>query len=262
MRRRNASPLVTAPVDDRIDSLQRGLEVLRAFQPGEGLLAVGDIARRLALPKTTTRRLLDTLTTHGFLLRSPGGDSYGLHVASFVVGQAVLNGSPMVRQAQPLLQSLAQRFNAHAMLCVGDRRDMLLLAHRMGAGAHAWPVGPGYRLPIADTAAGRAWLWAQPASVQSDWLAHLREIGAGEAAQVWKAFHHIEADGTCESARPDRRNATMVAAPVVFRDGASAVLACECLADADPAQRTPPGLAEALVEAATMLREQVGRAGA
>jgi DNA-binding IclR family transcriptional regulator len=265
MRRRSATTLAAgaAPAaDDKIDSLQRGLEVLRSFQPGEGLLAVGDIAGRLQLPKATTRRLLDTLTTHGFLLRSPGGGSYGLHVASFVVGQAVLNGSPMVRHAQPILQSLADRFSGHAMLCVGDRRDMLLLAHRMGAGAHAWSVGPGYRLPIADSAVGRAWLWAQPAAVQSDWMAHLREAGAREAAEVWKAFHHIEADGTCESARPDRRNATMVAAPVVFRDGTSAVVACECLVDADPAPRTRAGLAESLVEAAAVLREQVGRVGA
>jgi DNA-binding IclR family transcriptional regulator len=236
--------------------------VLRLFQPGEGLLAAGDIANRLALPKATARRLLDTLATHGFLLRSPTGDSYRLHVASFVVGQAVLNGSPMVRHAQPLLQSLADRFAGHAMLCVGDRRDMLLLAHRVGAGAHAWSIGPGWRLPIADSAAGRAWLWAQPAAVQSEWMAHLRGGGAREAAEVWKAFHHIEADGTCESVRPDRRNARMVAAPVVFRDGTSAVVACECLVDADAPQASRAGLAETLVETATLLREQVGRVGA
>ena len=74
MRRRTASALGhAAAAPDRIDSLQRGLEVLRCFGPGEGLLTVGDIAGRLALPKATARRLLDTLATHAFLLRSPSG---------------------------------------------------------------------------------------------------------------------------------------------------------------------------------------------
>jgi DNA-binding IclR family transcriptional regulator len=264
MRRRAGSALPATPAataGDRIDSLQRGLEVLRSFRPGEGLLGVGDIAGRLGLPRATTRRLLDTLTTHGFLLRSPGEASYGLHVASFVVGQAVLNGSPMVRHAHSILQSLADRFQGHAMLCVGDRLDMLLLAHRAGAGAHAWAIGPGCRLPIADTAAGRAWLWAQPAAVQSHWMAHLRESGAREAAEVWKAFHHIEADGTCETTRTDRRPATMVAAPVVLRDGATAVIACECLLDPGATHSRGAGLAPALLEAASLLREQVGHPG-
>ncbi|MBA2965519.1 MULTISPECIES: IclR family transcriptional regulator [Ramlibacter] len=264
MRRRTVALAAAGPAggDDKIDSLQRGLEVLRCFQPGEGLLAVADIARRLALPKPTTRRLLDTLAQHGFVLRSPGGESYGLHVASFVVGQAVLNGSPMVRQAQPLLQGLADRFAAHALLCVGDRRDMLVLAHRAAPGAPAWSVGAGLRLPIADTAVGHAWLWAQPATVQSAWMAHLREAGSGGAAEVWKAFHTIEASGTCESVRPERRQSLLLAAPVVWRDGATAVLACACGADAEAAAQLRPEVSRALVEAAAVLRDQVGRSGA
>jgi DNA-binding IclR family transcriptional regulator len=262
MRRRTiagaAAPNPSAPDKaDKIDSLQRGLEVLRCFRPGDDLLEVAEVARRLDLPRPTALRLLDTLAAHGFLLRFRSGQAYGLHVSSFVVGQAVLNGSALVRHARPLLLGLADRFAANAMVCVGERDDMLVLAHRMGADAAPWAVAPGARLPVAACAVGRAWLWAQPAAVQSQWMARLRELGPRGAADMWKAFHDIEATGTCASSTPERRQATLIAAPVVLHDGATAVLGCEILAAEESARRTQSELTAALLGACEKLRDQV-----
>lgn len=262
MRRRTAagSPAASSsPTDkaDKIDSLERGLEVLRCFRPGDDLLEVAEVARRLDLPKPTALRLLDTLAAHGFLLRFRSGQAYGLHVSSFVVGQSVLSGSAMVRHARPLLHALADRFAANALLCVGERRDMLVLLHRMGTDAVPWAIGPGARLPVADCAVGRAWLWAQPAAVQSQWMVQLRELGPRSAADMWKAFHDIEATGTCSSSTPDRRGATLVAAPVVFHDAATAVIACEVLAGEEGGQPTRSDLTAALLDASAELRDKV-----
>lgn len=130
-----------------IDSLQRGMEVLRCFQPGENALTVAEIARRLDLPRTTTRRLLNTLAAHDFLFSVPDRDAFRLHVASFVLGQAVLSGSELVRGATPVLQWLANRHALHCLLCVRDRGDMLVLAHQAGAGTAHCPSGPGRGCP-------------------------------------------------------------------------------------------------------------------
>jgi DNA-binding IclR family transcriptional regulator len=268
MRRRSVAAVAAVQHDapaGTVDSLQRGLEALRCFQSGEDLLATSELARRLGLPRPTARRLLDTLAAHGFLLRAPQGDAFGLHVSSFVVGQAVLSGSVLVRKARPVLQALADRFSVHALLCVGDRRELLVLAHMSGLAAQPWLLGAGGRLPVAQTAVGHAWLWAQPPAVQSQSLALLRESAAdGQArpqvAALWQAFHDIEESGACRSGVPGRAGAQLLAAPMVMRDGSTAAVACARAAAAGPG-RLDAQCAAALREAAQAIRDQVQREG-
>ena len=42
-------------------SLERGIEILRAFRPGSELLANGDLAERTGLSRSTVSRLTQTL---------------------------------------------------------------------------------------------------------------------------------------------------------------------------------------------------------
>jgi len=248
-----------------VDSLQRGLEVLRCFRPGEDALADLEIARRLGLPKPTARRLLETLALHGFVLQVPGTETFRLHVACFVVGQAVLNGSSLARKATPVLQALANRFGVHALLAVPDRTDMLVLSHQVGAAAAGFTLGAGARLPTADTALGRAWLWTQPAAVQGEWLASVREAGPGQtgsarAAGVYQAFHDIEQGGACFTFGGWRRDAGLVAAPILLTDGSAAAVGC-LRRTAEPGRgRFDRECTAALVEAAAVIREEAQRA--
>src|SRR5260370_37630881 len=56
-------------IDERrfVVALARGLELLRAFRPGETLLGNRDFVDRTGLPKATVNRLAYTLTTRGYL---------------------------------------------------------------------------------------------------------------------------------------------------------------------------------------------------
>lgn len=268
MRRRLVHPTsidaeVSGPA--AVDSLQRGFEVLRCFRRGEDALDTMELARRLALPKATTRRLLDTLEIHGFLLRVPGTEKFGLHVACLVVGQALLGGSVLVRTARPFLKTFAERFGAHALLCMQERTDMLVLAHVAATAAQPFALGAGIKLPIADTALGCAWLWTQPAVVQGEWLARLRECaapsaGSTQAADVYQAFHDLEDRGVCISHDKSRRGVEFVAAPIVFRDSSAAIIGC--VRNREETERSPFDwdCADALVETAGFIREEMQRA--
>ena len=212
-----------------VDSLQRGLEVLRCFSPGDDSLDAAELARRLSLSRPTTLRLLDTLVHHGFLLRVPGTDRYGLHVSCLIVGQAVLGSSVLVKAARPLLQPFAERLGVNVLACVQERVDLLVLAHATAPGAPAGAPGPGMRIPVAGSAPGHAWLWKQPAQVQGAWLAHVRSApgaGAPHAAGVYRAFQELEERGVCQAPDTGRRDVTCFAAPVVLPGGAVAVVAC------------------------------------
>lgn len=252
-----------APAPGAVDSLQRGLELLRCFGPGGDALDVAELARRLGLARPTTRRLLDTLELHGFLLRVPGTDKFGLHVACLIVGQAVLGSSLLVKAARPLLLPFAERFTVKVLACVQERTDMLVLAQATAQGAPSGAPGPGMRLPVASTALGHAWLWTQPAQVQAEWLARLRsEPGAGvsQAACVYRAFQELEERGVCQAPDASRRDVSSFAAPIILPGGAVAVAGC-MRADVGGRDRVrlERECGAALAELATSLRDEAGR---
>jgi DNA-binding IclR family transcriptional regulator len=212
-----------------VDSLQRGLEALRCFGPGDDALEVTELAWRLGLSRPTARRLIDTLEQHGFLLRVPGTDRFGLHVACLIVGQAVLGSSLLVKAARPLLQQFAERFSVNVVACVQERSDMLVIAQATAQGAPSGSPCAGMRVPLAGTALGHAWLWMQPAQVQADWLANLRSesgTGVSQAARVYRAFQELEERGVCQAPDASRRELTCFGSPVLLPDGVVAVVGC------------------------------------
>ena len=55
------TPDETPPRGDRNRSLERGIEILRAFRPGADLLGNSDIAERTGLSRATVSRLCQPL---------------------------------------------------------------------------------------------------------------------------------------------------------------------------------------------------------
>lgn len=262
--RRPPLPLAPGDVDagasGPVDSLQRGLEVLRCFGPADNALDVTEVARRMALSRPTTRRLLDTLAQHGFLLRQPDTDQYGLHVACLILGQAVLGNSALVKAARQLLPRFAELFGVYAMTAVQERSDVLVMSVSAPAGAGASVAGPGVgmRLPLRSTALGHAWLWAQGVQPQAHWLARLRNEAAGQPgllAGVYRSFQALEEQGACQTQGPEPRAPICLASPVVLPTGAVAMVGCLVSAtDGVPEDERLRACAAALPELAARLR--------
>src|SRR6185503_13920031 len=57
---------------DFMQSLARGLDVLRAFGGGRAQLSIGDVARVTGLSRAAARRCLYTLTTLGYATSADG----------------------------------------------------------------------------------------------------------------------------------------------------------------------------------------------
>src|SRR5579863_10437634 len=87
-------------------ALSRGLDVLRAFHPNDGLLGNQDIAARTKLPKPTVSRLTYTLTKLGYLSQVSRFDKYQLAPPAMSLGYAALANLGIRHIAQPYLQSL------------------------------------------------------------------------------------------------------------------------------------------------------------
>ena len=209
-----------------VNSLQRGLEALRCFRPGDEILGAHEIARRLTIPKATTLRLLITLEGAGFLKRLKGSDEFSLYRECVLIGQAFLSSSSLARKARPVLQAVADRFHMHVLLCVPEQRGMLVLLYLRGKAQEPTQLGSGHVLPVGDSALGHAWLWTQPMAVQGEWLTSLREQKPSQIASVYQSFRDLENDGVCAVSGDLSAGAPLMATPLSLQASSSGAIGC------------------------------------
>ena len=89
--------------------MSRGLDVLRAFRPNDGLLGNQEIAARTKLPKPTISRLTYTLTKLGYLTQVPRFEKYQLAPAAMSLGYAALANLGVRHLSQPFRDELMRR---------------------------------------------------------------------------------------------------------------------------------------------------------
>jgi DNA-binding IclR family transcriptional regulator len=217
-------------VKDRqfVVALARGLEVLRAFAPGDALLGNQEIAARTGLPKPTVSRLTHTLCRLGYLRHSERHAKYELGTGVLALGYAALAGIGVRQVARPLMQGLAERANASVSLGGRDRLDMVYVEHRRSAATVSLRLEVGSRIPLATTAMGRALLAALPEGERGYLMGHLkRRHGADWAevrAGVERAVEDVRDRGFTVSAGDWQRDVHAVGVPLIPPDG-SAILA-------------------------------------
>lgn len=155
------SDLSEAIDNDRhfVTSLYRGLELLRCFQPGERFLGNQEIAKRINLPKSTVSRLTNTLTKLGYLVYSENMGKYSLGTSVLSLGYAYLSYMDIRQVARPLMQKLADYAGASVAISARDRLDMVYIENcRSNSTVFTMRTTTGSHLPMATTAAGRAYL--------------------------------------------------------------------------------------------------------
>ncbi len=264
MRPREAASLAGSQDSRDVDSLNRGLEILRTFRPLEGALSVAEISLRLGIPRGTVQRLAETLVTHGFLRRIPDSDHYQPDSSCLLVGHALLASAPIVRIARPILEELATKHDVHAALGVRERLNMLCLAH--AAGRKAVPItllGVGMLLPMTATALGRAWLWAQQGSTQGELIQRTKVEGGEPAARtipgLYRAFQELEEEGFCVASGEWIRDVAAVGTAVTLNSGHSYGLVCKVSGPGFRKELLRTKIAPALMDAAAQIRDASAR---
>jgi DNA-binding IclR family transcriptional regulator len=142
-----------------VTALARGLDVLRAFRPGEGHLANRDIAARTNLPRPTVSRLTHTLTRLGYLVHEAETERYRLGSAVLSLGYAAVAAMDLRSFARPRMQEIADY--ARSSCSLGDCQGLEMIYVETCRGRDA-PItlglDVGSRIPLATTAMGRAYL--------------------------------------------------------------------------------------------------------
>jgi DNA-binding IclR family transcriptional regulator len=165
------------PATDRnfVVALSRGLDVLRAFQPNDGLLGNQEIASRTNLPKPTVSRLTYTLTKLGYLTPVPRFEKYRLAPAVMALGYAALANLGVGRLSEPFRQELMRQTGGACAVGGRDRHSMIYFGQARSELTVGVQLDVGSRIPIATTAMGRAYIWALPDDERVTLLRELRE---------------------------------------------------------------------------------------
>ncbi|QBQ98782.1 IclR family transcriptional regulator [Paraburkholderia pallida] len=243
-------------------TVERGLEVLRAFRSNRAPLSNAELVRRTGLSKATVSRLTSTLIQVGFLRLVPGKREFELSIGALGIGHAYLATNDLLQAAQPLLQELADRLDVSVALGVKDGIDLLYVAYRVSRKVATLRLGVGSVLPMSTTSIGRAYLWGLPDEEQQRLIeAHKRHAGPqGEALghAIRASFDELESTGTCAVLGGFQRSTFGVALPVrIGREGTLMSMSCG-KADVDlDLQAERERIAPALKETAARLQAQL-----
>ncbi|CUB01575.1 IclR family transcriptional regulator [Comamonas thiooxydans] len=199
-------------------TVERGLEVLRAFRSNRTPLTNAELVRRTGLPKATVSRLTSTLLQVGFLRLVPGKREFELSAGALGIGHAYLSSNDLLQAAQPLMQELADRLDVSVALGIRDGLDLLYVGYRVSRKVATLRLGVGSVLPMQTTSIGRAYLWGLPPEERRPLVEeYLRRAGAQANAleqSLNTSFNELEAHGTCAVLGGFQRNTYGVAMPV------------------------------------------------
>jgi len=224
---------------DRNRSLQRGVELLRAFRAGSDLHGNGELAERTGLSRATVSRLAQTLVECGMLERDWRRRAYRLAPAVLCLAHAMRAGSPVLAAAGPLMRKEAERHKNNVGLAAADRDEMVYLESIRYSRRVSWRnVVAGQRVPMELTSLGRAYMAAVPESLRSELLAHFRS----RRTRGWASLHRdinaaidsVRERGYCWAAwQPE---VVAIATPIVLPDHPTYVLNMSISGSTSPEQ--------------------------
>jgi IclR family mhp operon transcriptional activator len=208
-----------------IRALVRGLDALTSLNQRNGA-TVSEIAQQIRLPRTTTYRILETLTHAGYVFRDPADDRYRLTNRVQRLADGFDDDAWVTQLARPCIDDLRKEVMWPVAFASLSGTQMLVRE----ATDRQCPPGierfsPGVRLPLLTSAAGRAQLAfcsreqresllqiLRRSTSESDKLAH-------NSAELEKILHETREQGFAMVLNPKRVSGEISIAVPVLIDG-------------------------------------------
>ncbi len=143
---------------DFVQSLDRGLAVIRAFGPDRERLSLSEVARATGLTRAAARRFLLTLVKLGYV-RSDGRE-FSLRPRVLELGYAYLSGLAMPEIAAPHLEELVAKLRESSSISVLDGHHIVYVARVPTKRIMTVAISVGTRFPAFATSMGRVLLAA------------------------------------------------------------------------------------------------------
>jgi IclR family transcriptional regulator, pca regulon regulatory protein len=143
---------------DFVQSLERGLTVIRAFDAEHRELGLSDVARATGLTRAAARRFLLTLVKLGYVHAADG--RFSLRPRVLELGYAYLSSLTLPEVAQPHMEALVAEVNESSSISVLDELDVVYVVRVPTRRIMSITLAVGTRLPAYATSMGRVLLAA------------------------------------------------------------------------------------------------------
>jgi IclR family pca regulon transcriptional regulator len=151
---------------DFVQSLDRGLAVIRCFSSERPSLTLSEVAERTGLTRAAARRFLLTLQELGYV--GSTGRQFSLRPRVLALGYAYLSSFSVAQIAQPHLEDLAEELHESCSVSVLDGDDIVYVARASANRIMTIALTVGTRLPPYPTSMGRVLLaWLPPAEIDA-----------------------------------------------------------------------------------------------
>ena len=226
--------LVDAPANDisdrdHVNSLARGLEVIRVFTRHQPRMTLSEVARATDLPKPSVRRALYTLTCLG--LAASDGRTFRLTPRIMELASAYLGSNMISTVVQPACERIADRTEQSCFAAVLDGYDIVMIAHSLHGRPDVLAPTIGLRRPAFNTAAGRAILSQLGDTALDQWLATLEpklmtDFTVTDKRALRAEILRVRQQGYAITAQELRRGYQAAAVPLRRYDGATIAAIC------------------------------------
>ena len=153
---------------DYVQSLARGLAVLRSVAGERASATLAEIAARSGLSRAVARRLVLTLEHLGYV--QAAGREFRLTPRVLELGYGFLGARDLTDLAQPWMERLAHTVNESCSMAVLDGRDIVYVARVSVRKVMTVSLAVGARLPAYCTSMGRVLLAGLPPERFDAWL--------------------------------------------------------------------------------------------
>lgn len=141
-----------------VQSLERGLAVIRAFSDERPRLTLSEVARHTGLTRAAARRFLITLQHLGYVTND--GGQFALRPAVLQLGYAYLSSLSLADIATEHLTPAADELHESCSASVLDGDSVVYIARASTTRIMSINLAVGSRLPAATTSMGRVMLAA------------------------------------------------------------------------------------------------------
>ncbi|WP_028646974.1 IclR family transcriptional regulator [Nocardiopsis sp. CNT312] len=209
-----------------VQSLERGLSVIRAFSAEHPSMTLSDVARTTGLTRAAARRFLLTLVDLGYVRTD--GRLFSLTPRVLDLGYAYVASAGLPDLAQPHLEDLSSRVRESVSVSVLDGDDIVYVARVATLRIMTVAITVGTRFPAAATSMGRVLLAGFDGDELDSFLARaelrkLTEATITDPGELRAEIHRVREQGYAVVDQELEAGLRSLAAPI--RDGSGRVIA-------------------------------------
>ncbi|MEX6632284.1 IclR family transcriptional regulator domain-containing protein [Hyphococcus lacteus] len=141
---------------DYVNSLARGLEVIRAFKRDRPQMTLTNIAEATGMTRASARRFLLTLVHEGYAEKE--GNFFNLKPKILELGYSALSSMNMLEVIQPIINDMSKELNESVFVAVLTGHDVIYIARATVDRRISVGITVGNRGPAYGTSTGRVLL--------------------------------------------------------------------------------------------------------